>query len=38
MTTTILDMVQQACNYKQLRKGANEADKALQRGMAGAWC
>lgn len=24
LTTTILDIVQQAANYKQLRKGANE--------------
>jgi ribosomal protein L7Ae-like RNA K-turn-binding protein len=26
--------VQQACNYKQLRKGANEATKTLNRGQA----
>ena len=24
LTTTIMDIVQQAANYKQLRKGANE--------------
>ena len=24
MTVKILDLVQQACNYKQLKKGANE--------------
>ena len=24
LTTTILDLVQQAANYKQLKKGANE--------------
>jgi len=34
LTTTILDVVQQANNYKQLRKGANEATKALNRGIA----
>lgn len=28
LTTTILDIVQQACNYKQLRKGANEGPGA----------
>ena len=26
LTTTILDIVQQAANYKQLRKGANEGE------------
>ena len=26
LTTTILDIVQQACSYKQLRKGANEGE------------
>ena len=30
----ILDLVQQACNYKQLKKGANEATKTLNRGIA----
>ena len=32
MTATILDLVQQSANYKQLRKGANEATKTLNRG------
>ena len=31
---TILDLTQQACNYKQLKKGANEATKSLNRGIA----
>ena len=30
LTTTILDIVQQAANYKQLRKGANEGDGAAE--------
>jgi U4/U6 small nuclear ribonucleoprotein SNU13 len=30
----ILDLVQQACNYKQLKKGANEATKTLNRGIS----
>jgi U4/U6 small nuclear ribonucleoprotein SNU13 len=34
MTASILDLVQQAYNYKQLRKGANEATKTLNRGTA----
>ena len=34
LTATILDLVQQAYNYKQLRKGANEATKTLNRGTA----
>ncbi|QDZ21034.1 ribosomal protein L7 [Chloropicon primus] len=34
LTQTILDIVQQACNYKQLKKGANEATKTLNRGIA----
>merc|ERR1711907_700343 len=34
MTVTILDLVQQASNYKQLKKGANEATKTLNRGIA----
>uniref|UniRef100_A0A7N8WVZ5 NHP2-like protein 1 n=1 Tax=Mastacembelus armatus TaxID=205130 RepID=A0A7N8WVZ5_9TELE len=34
LTKTILDLVQQASNYKQLRKGANEATKTLNRGIA----
>jgi len=32
LNKTILDLVQQAHNYKQLKKGANEATKALNRG------
>ena len=31
---TILDLIQQAANYKQLKKGANEATKTLNRGIA----
>lgn len=34
MSVKILDLVQQACNYKQLKKGANEATKTLNRGIA----
>eukprot|EP00088_Acartia_fossae_P010557 TRINITY_DN15288_c0_g1_i1.p1 TRINITY_DN15288_c0_g1~~TRINITY_DN15288_c0_g1_i1.p1 ORF type:complete len:128 (-),score=44.94 TRINITY_DN15288_c0_g1_i1:191-574(-) len=34
LTTKILNLVQQATNYKQLRKGANEATKTLNRGQA----
>ena len=34
LSVTILDLVQQACNYKQLKKGANEATKSLNRGIA----
>eukprot|EP00249_Psilotum_nudum_P014301 c24760_g2_i1 orf=701-1027(-) len=34
LTITIMDIVQQAANYKQLRKGANEATKTLNRGIA----
>ncbi|PHU05018.1 NHP2-like protein 1 [Capsicum chinense] len=34
LTTTIMDLVQQAANYKQLKKGANEATKTLNRGIA----
>lgn len=30
----ILDLIQQATNYKQLRKGANEATKTLNRGIS----
>jgi U4/U6 small nuclear ribonucleoprotein SNU13 len=30
----MLDLVQQAMNYKQLRKGANEATKTLNRGQS----
>jgi len=34
LTITIQDLVQQANNYKQLKRGANEATKALNRGIA----
>jgi len=34
LSTTILNVVQQAANYKQLKKGANEATKTLNRGTA----
>ena len=34
LTGKILRLSQQAVNYKQLRKGANEATKALNRGQA----
>eukprot|EP01066_Platyproteum_vivax_P001669 Platyproteum_vivax@DN12121_c0_g1_i1.p1 len=34
LTVKILNLVQQAQNYKQLRKGANEATKTLNRGIA----
>ncbi|KAJ1966700.1 RNA binding protein snu13, partial [Dimargaris verticillata] len=34
LTQTILDLVQQASHYKQLRKGANEVTKTLNRGIA----
>ncbi|KAI8639521.1 ribonucleoprotein-associated protein [Parasitella parasitica] len=34
MTRTILDLVQQASHYKQLKKGANEATKTLNRGIS----
>ncbi len=34
LTKTILDLLQQASNYSQLRKGANEATKTLNRGIA----
>ena len=34
MSVKIMDLVQQACNYKQLKKGANEATKTLNRGIA----
>ena len=30
----IMDLVQQAASYKQLRKGANEATKTLNRGIS----
>ena len=34
LTSKILRLSQQAVNYKQLKKGANEATKALNRGQA----
>merc|ERR1712178_144767 len=34
LTKDILNLVQQAANYKQLRKGANEATKCLNRGIS----
>eukprot|EP00501_MAST-03F_sp_TOSAG23-6_P001073 GSMAST32.ASY1.ANO1.1116.1 assembled CDS len=34
LTTTILDLTQQAANYKQLKKGANESTKTLNRGIS----
>ena len=34
LTVAILDLVQQANNYKQLKKGANEATKTLNRGIS----
>lgn len=34
LTGKILNIVQQALSYKQLRKGANEATKTLNRGLS----
>ncbi|OLL23194.1 ribonucleoprotein-associated protein [Neolecta irregularis DAH-3] len=34
LTQKILDLVQQASHYKQLKKGANEATKTLNRGIS----
>jgi len=34
LTQEILDLVQQASHYRQLKKGANEATKTLNRGIA----
>ena len=34
LTQNILDLVQQASHYRQLKKGANEATKTLNRGVA----
>ena len=34
LSQKLLDIVQQAYNYKQLKKGANEATKTLNRGIA----
>lgn len=33
LSSTILDLIQQANNYKQVKKGANEATKTLNRGI-----
>lgn len=35
LSTTILDVIQQAHNYKQVKRGANEVTKALNRGQSG---
>ncbi|WVZ55119.1 hypothetical protein U9M48_005822 [Paspalum notatum var. saurae] len=34
LTINILEIIQQAANYKQLKKGANEATKTLNRGIS----
>ncbi|KAL8920760.1 MAG: hypothetical protein Q9208_006090 [Pyrenodesmia sp. 3 TL-2023] len=34
LTQNILDLIQQASHYRQLKKGANEATKTLNRGTA----
>jgi len=34
LTSTLMDLVTQATNYKQLKKGANEVTKTLNRGIA----
>ncbi|XP_017848059.1 NHP2-like protein 1 homolog [Drosophila busckii] len=34
LTSKIMNLLQQALNYNQLRKGANEATKTLNRGLA----
>jgi U4/U6 small nuclear ribonucleoprotein SNU13 len=34
LTQTILDLVQQASHYRQLKRGANEATKTLNRGIS----
>ncbi|KAI9295223.1 L30e-like protein [Neoconidiobolus thromboides FSU 785] len=34
LSNSILDLVQQASHYKQLRKGANEVTKTLNRGIS----
>lgn len=34
LTVAILDVIQQAVHYKQIRKGANEATKTLNRGIS----
>lgn len=34
LTVTILDLIGQASNYKQVKRGANEVTKALNRGQS----
>eukprot|EP00201_Polytomella_parva_P006327 CAMPEP_0175087176 /NCGR_PEP_ID=MMETSP0052_2-20121109/29682_1 /TAXON_ID=51329 ORGANISM="Polytomella parva, Strain SAG 63-3" /NCGR_SAMPLE_ID=MMETSP0052_2 /ASSEMBLY_ACC=CAM_ASM_000194 /LENGTH=128 /DNA_ID=CAMNT_0016359487 /DNA_START=107 /DNA_END=493 /DNA_ORIENTATION=- len=34
LSNTILDIVQQASNYKQLKRGSNEVTKTLNRGIS----
>lgn len=34
LSQKVLDLIQQALSYKQLRKGANEVTKTLNRGLA----
>ncbi|PAV21039.1 13 kDa ribonucleo -associated [Pyrrhoderma noxium] len=34
LTNSIMDLVQQAADYKQVKKGANEVTKTLNRGIA----
>jgi ribosomal protein L7Ae-like RNA K-turn-binding protein len=34
LTVALLDLIQQATNYKQTKKGANEATKTLNRGIS----
>lgn len=34
LSVKILDLVQQAMNYKEMKKGANEATKTLNRGQS----
>mmetsp|Transcript_71489 Transcript_71489/g.64175 ORF Transcript_71489/g.64175 Transcript_71489/m.64175 type:complete len:132 (+) Transcript_71489:112-507(+) len=34
LSKSILELVQQSANYKQLKRGANEATKSLNRGQA----
>ena len=34
LTVALLELVQQATNYKQTKKGANEATKTLNRGIS----
>jgi U4/U6 small nuclear ribonucleoprotein SNU13 len=34
LTQDILDLIQQASHYRQLKKGANEATKTLNRGIS----